>query len=245
MDRGLSAGFRGVCRGVALVVFTVASAYLILELVIALSAQGEPTGAVAPFNGAEVVYPAWYQAPEFLDCLRVALIAYPAAAFFFGLAVVAGWVGQLGVPAQPRPARASLSPALSTATDETVPPMPGSLGDICFVSEKRRVLHIAPSAARLFGLTPPQMSGVSLERFIVPADLPKLDALIAAAYADSPRPFAATVGILLPGAAFAPVEITCRAGVAVETGVRGAMILTIRPLSARGQREDQLAAFWY
>jgi hypothetical protein len=245
MARGLSAGFRGVCRRVGFVFFTVMSAYLVLELVIALSAQGEPTGAVAPFTGAEVVYPAWDQAPEFLDCLRVALIAYPAAAIFYGLAAVAGWVGRLGVPGQPWPAPADPSAAPGPATDESFPPMPGGLGDFCFVNDRRRVLRIAPSAARLFGLTPPQMSGMSLERFIAPADLPKLDALIAAAFADSPRPFTTTVGILLPEAAIAPVEITCRAGVAAATAMPGAMVLTIRPLSEHGRLDDQLAALWY
>jgi hypothetical protein len=243
MDGGVSAGLRRVCRSIAFVFFTVMSAYLVLELVIALSAQGEPTGAVAPFTGAEVVYPAWYQAPELLDCLRVALIAYPAAVIFYGLAAVAGWVGRLGAPGTPRSVPAEASPALSPTTDDGLSPMPGGLGDLCFVGDNRRVLHIAPAAARLFGLTPQQMAGLSLERFIVPADLPKLDALIAAAYADSPRPFTATVGILLPEAAIAPVEITCRAGGA--DAMQGAMTLTIRPFSERGRLDDQLAALWY
>ena len=88
------------------------------------------------------------------------------------------------------------------------------------------------------------MLGQSLEVFLAPADLPKLDALMAAAYADSPRAFAATVGIHLPDATISTVDITCQAGPPDMAGL-GAVIITVRPFSERGRLEDQLAALWY
>ena len=248
MDGGLSAGARGIFRSIAFMIFMVSSAYLVLELVIALSAQGEPTGAVAPFSGAEAVYPNWYQAPEFLDAAWVALVAYPVAGIVYGIGMLAGWALGSGVPEQPRlpvqPLRPP-DPGVSHPDDGLVPAVT-AIDDLCVLGADRRIRHITLPTARLFGLTPLDMMGRSLEGFLSPADLPKLDALVAAAYADPPRAFATTVGILLPEALVAPVDITCRAG--VDEGIlgsNGTTVITIRPFSERGRLDDQLAALWY
>ena len=192
MDGGLSAGARGIFRSIAFMIFMVSSAYLVLELVIALSAQGEPTGAVAPFSGAEAVYPNWYQAPEFLDAAWVALVAYPVAGIVYGIGMLAGWALGSGVPEQPRlpvqPLRPP-DPGVSHPDDGLVPAVT-AIDDLCVVGADRRIRHITLPTARLFGLTPLDMMGRSLEGFLSPADLPKLDALVAAAYADPPRAFA-------------------------------------------------------
>jgi PAS domain-containing protein len=245
MDGGVSAGLRGVCRSIAFVFFMATSAYLLLELVIALSAQGEPTGAVAPFTGGEIIYPNWYQAPEFQDALRIAILAYPAAAIVYGIGMVAGLIGRLAPREHPRMAAASPSSETRPVADETPPPVAETLDAVCVVSANRRIQHIAASTARLFGLTPRDMLGRSLEVFLAPLDLPKLDALVAAAYADSPRAFTATIGILLPEAAILPVDITCRAAMRDAGGSPGATVLTMRPVAERGQLDDRLAALWY
>jgi PAS domain-containing protein len=246
MDGGVSARTRGVFRNVAFMIFMAISAYLVLELVIALSAQGEPTGAVAPFTGAEVVYPTWYQASEFLDAAWVALIAYPVAALFYGMGMLAGWAGRASLLEQPRMLPELAVPESLVASHAAVVPAAAeTIDDLCVVSADRRIQHITPATARLFGLTPRDMMGQSLEIFLSPADLPKLDALVAAAYADRPRAFATTIGILLPEAVVAPVDITCRTdedGIALSPG---ATILTIKPVSERGRLDDQLAALWY
>ena len=245
MDSGVSARTRGVFRTVALVIFMVTSAYLVLELVIALSAQGEPTGAVAPFTGAQVVYPDWYQAPEFLDAARVALLAYPVAALFYGIALMVAWIVRGRRPEQPR-----MLPDLP-ATDGMTAPEAAAISaaepvdEDCIVRADRKIAAITLTTARLFGLAPRDMVGRSLELFLSPVDLPKLDALVAAAYADRPRAFATTVGILLPDAVVAAVDFTCRAGEQGAASVSGAIILTIRPFSERGRLDDQLAALWY
>jgi PAS domain-containing protein len=230
MEDGLSARVRIVFRSIAIMIFMVTSAYLLLELVIALSAQGEPTGAVAPFTGAEVVFPIWYQAPEFLDATRFAMIAYPVAAVFYGIGLLAHLAGQTRLEEQPR------MPA--TFPVEIIE-------ELCVVSADRRIEHITPSTARLFGLRPQDMRGQSLESFIVPGDLPKIDALVAAAYADRPRAFATTVGILLADSAVASADITCTAGLAGGLASPGTTVFTIRPSSDRGRLDDQLAALWY
>jgi hypothetical protein len=244
MDDGVSARLRGVFRSIAFIIFTVTSAYLVLELVIALSAQGEPTGAVAPFTGAEVVYPNWYQAPEFLDAVSVALFSYPVAAIFYGIGLLAGWAGRATLAEQPRMPVEAQGPDGTPGPATVVAPVEET-DDLCVVSADRRIEHITPSTARLFGLTPRDMQGQSLEGFLSPGDLPKLDALVAAAYADRPRAFATTVGVLLPDAVVAPVDITCRAGLEGRTLSPGTVILTIRPYSERGRLDDQLAALWY
>jgi hypothetical protein len=102
MESGVAAQVPGTFRGIAFVIFAVASAYLVLELVIALSAQGEPTSAVAPFTGAEVVYPIWYQAAEFLDAARIAIVAYPIAAVLYGLALLTSMPGRAAPVEHPR-----------------------------------------------------------------------------------------------------------------------------------------------
>jgi len=244
MDGGVSAGVRRVFRSIAFMIFMVTSAYLLLELVIALSAQGQPTGAVAPFAGAVEIYPNWYQAPELLDAAWVAMVAYPVALLFYVIATVAGLLGRVIPAEQPRVPPELPQPPISGAEDAVVPAAETIL-DPCIVSGDRRIEHIAPATARLFGLTPQDMTGRSLESFLSPADLPKLDALVAAAYADRPRAFAATMGILLPEAAVAPVEITCRAGVDDLSASPGTTIITIKPSSERGRVADQLAALWY
>jgi PAS domain-containing protein len=245
IDGGVSARVRGVFRSIAFMIFTATSAYLVLELVIALSAQGEPTGAVAPFTGAEVIYPEWYQAPEFLDAAWVALVAYPAAGVFYGIGTVAGWIRRSAMAEQPRLPSDMFELDRADGQDAAVLPAAEPIDDLCLVSADRRIQHIAPGTARLFGLTPGDMMGRSLEAFLSPVDLPKLDALVAAAYADQPRAFATTIGILLPEAIVAAVDITCRAIVDHEMAGPGATIITIKPLSERGRLDDQLAALWY
>ncbi len=245
MGGGVSARVRSVFRGIAVMIFMVTSAYLVLELVIALSAQGEPTGAVAPFTGAEVVYPMWYQAPEFLDAAWVALIAYPVAAVVYGIGMLAGLAARAVAAEQPRMPADLPVPETEASPEDAVMPASEPTDDICVVSADRRIQHITPSTARLFGQTPRDMLGQSLEAFISPVDLPKLDALIAAAYADRPRAFSTTIGIFLPEAVIAPVDITCQAGEDGMMASPGATILTIRPFSERGRLNDQLAALWY
>jgi hypothetical protein len=244
MHGGVSAGVRRVFRSIAVMIFMVTSTYLLLELVIALSAQGQPTGAVAPFAGAVEIYPNWYQAPELLDAAWVAMVAYPVAVVCYGIATVAGLLGRV-VPAEPPPVSPDLPQPPAPAPEEAAVPEAETILDPCIVSGDRRIEHIAPATARLFGLTPQDMTGRSLESFLVPGDLPKLAALVAAAYADRPRAFAATIDILLPEAAVAPVEITCRAGVDDPAASPGPTIITIKPGSERGRMDDQLAALWY
>jgi hypothetical protein len=229
----------------ALVIFMVSSAYLVLELVIALSGQGEPTGAVAPFTGAQVIYPNWYQAPEFLDAAWVALVAYPVALIFYGIAAFVVMAGRATLEEQSRMPLDVPGPESTAGSDGIIVPANEASDDLCVVSTDRRIQHITLSAAGLFGLTPRDMLGQSLEAFLSPIDLPKLDALVAAAYADQPQAFATTVGVILPDAAVAPVDITCRAGVGGGAAGAGTAVLTIRPLSERGRLDDQLAALWY
>jgi PAS domain-containing protein len=245
MEDGLSARVRIVFRSIAIMIFMVTSAYLLLELVIALSAQGEPTGAVAPFTGAEVGFPIWYQAPEFLDATRFAMIAYPVAAVFYGIGLLAHLAGQTRLEEQPRMPATFPAPEAILAPDQAVVPAVEIIEELCVVSADRRIEHITPSTARLFGLRPQDMRGQSLESFIVPGDLPKIDALVAAAYADRPRAFATTVGILLADSAVASADITCTAGLAGGLASPGTTVFTIRPSSDRGRLDDQLAALWY
>jgi PAS domain-containing protein len=246
MESGVAAQVPGTFRGIAFVIFAVASAYLVLELVIALSAQGEPTSAVAPFTGAEVVYPIWYQAAEFLDAARIAIVAYPIAAVFYGIAMLTRMTGRAAPVEHPRlPAVMPEAETIPRVEDAVVPATTDVIDDLCVVSADRRIQHITPHTARLFGLTPPDMLGQSLEVFLSPADLPKLDALLAAAYADRPRAFATTVGVLLPDGAVAPMDITCSADVDDAMASPGTTILMIRPFSDRGRLDDQLAALWY
>ena len=244
MDGGVTGRARGVFWTIAFLIFTVASGYLLLELVIALSAQGEPTGGVAPFTGAEFVYPIWYQAPEFMDAVRAAAIAYPAAAVFYGVGTLSRVLGQERFTEQLRlPAYAPAWEGVEGA-DAGLPAIEPT-DDLCVVSAERRIEHITLLTARLFGLTPQDMLGRSLEIFLSPVDLPKLDALVAAAYADRARASAATLGILLAEAVVAPVDMTCRPAEANGTTGPGAAILTIRPASERGPLDDQLASLWY
>jgi hypothetical protein len=246
MDSGLTAQVTGVFRSIAFILFMVTSAYVVVELVIALSAQGEPTGAVAPFTGAEIVYPMWYQAAEFVDAAQIALVTYPVAAVCFGIGLLARLAGKASPAEQPRlPTELPVVQTPIAPDDAVVPATAETVDDLCVVSADRRIQHITPSTARLFGLTPREMVGQSLEVFLSPTDLPKLDALVAAAYADRPRAFATTVGILLPEALVAPVDITCSAEVDGVTVGPGTAILTIRPFSDRGRLDDQLAALWY
>ena len=245
MEHGLSARVRIVFRSIALMIFMVTSAYLLLELVIALSAQGEPTGAVAPFTGAEVLFPIWYQAPEFLDATQFAMVAYPVAAVFYGIGIIAHLARQARLEEQPRMPVELPSPEAIIAPDHAVVPAVEIIEELCVVNADRRIEHITPSTARLFGLRPQDMLGRSLESFIAPGDLPKVDALVAAAFADRPRAFATTVSILLPEEGVASADITCSAG--VEGGIisPGTTVFTIRPSSDRGRLDDQLAALWY
>lgn len=244
MDGGVPGRARGVFWTIAFVIFTAASGYLLLELVIALSAQGEPTGGIAPFTGAEFVYPIWYQAPEFGDAVRAAAVAYPVAAVFYGMGTLSRVLGQQHFTEQLRlPAYAPPSPDVEAGEAET--PAIEATDDICVVSAERRIEHITLVTARLFGLTPEDMRGHSLEVFLSPGDLPKLDALVAAAFSDRARASAATLGILLAEAVVAPVDMTCRPAEADGMTSPGAAILTIRPASERGRLDDQLAALWY
>ncbi len=245
MEEGLSARIRIVFRSIAFLIFMVTSAYLLLELVIALSAQGEPTGAVAPFTGAEVVFPIWYQAPEIFDAARFAIVAYPVAAVFYGIGVVAHLAGQARLEEQPRMPVPPPVPSAVIAPEAAIVPAVEIIEELCVVTPDRRIQHITPATARLFGLTPRDMLGQSLEGFILPADLPKIDALVAAAFAERPRAFATTVGVLLPEAAAASVDITCSAAVDPAVARPGTTIFTIRPSSDRGRLDDQLAALWY
>ena len=246
MESGGTAQVPGLFRGIALLIFTVTSAYLVLELVIALSAQGEPTSALAPFTGAEIVYPMWYQAAEFLDAVRIAMIAYPVGAVFYGLAMLTGLGGQAAPVEEPRlPAMPPVAEATTSMDDAIIPATPEAIEDLCVVSGDRQIQHITPSTARLFGLTPADMLGQSLEAFLSPAGLPKLDALVAAAYADRPRAVATTVGIILAEGVVVPVDITCSAAVDGVMASPGTAILMIRPFSDRGRLDDQLAALWY
>jgi hypothetical protein len=246
MDDGISGRVRIVFRTIAFIIFMLTSAYLLLELVIALSAQGEPTGAVAPFTGAEVVFPIWYAAPEFLDATQFAVIAYPVAAVFYGIGVLAHLAGQTRLEEQPRLPTAPPVPDDIVPAEHTAPVQATEvIEELCVLSADRRIRHITPATSRLFGLTPRDMLGQSLESFIQPADLPKLDALVAAATADRLRAFAATVGIILPESAVAAVDITCTAGVDAAIAGPGTTVFTIRPSSNRGRIDDQLAALWY
>jgi PAS domain S-box-containing protein len=246
MDSGVTAQVPGLCRGIAFLIFTVTSAYLVLELVIALSAQGEPTTALAPFTGAEIVYPMWYQAAEFLDAVRIAMIAYPVTAVFYGLAMLTRLGAQAAPVEQPRlPAVAPVPEAMTSVEAAILPATPEAIDDLCVVSADRQIQHITPSTARLFGLTPADMLGQSLEVFVAPVGLPKLDALVAAAYADRPRAFATTVRIILADGVVVPVDITCSAEVDGVMAGPGTAILMIRPFSDRGRLDDQLAALWY
>ena len=246
MDSGVTAQVPRLFRGIAFLIFTVTSAYLVLELVIALSAQGEPTSALAPFTGAEIVYPMWYQAAEFLDAARIAIIAYPVGAVFYGLALLTGLGGQAAPAEAPRlPAAPPVAEVITSVEDAIIPATPEAIEDFCVVSGDRQIQHITPSTARLFGRIPADMLGQSLEVFLSPADLPKLDALVAAAYADRPRAFATTVEIVLAEGAVVPVDITCSAAADGVMAGPGAAILVIRPFSDHGRLDDQLAALWY
>ncbi len=235
---------RGALWTTALVIGIATSGYVLLELVIALSAQGEPTGGVAPFTGAQLVYPMWYDAPEFWDAVRAAAIAYPVAAVFYGLGKLSRVLGQRHPTEQQRlPTHAP--GGQSVEADEPEIPAIETTGDLCVVSAERRIEHITPLTARLFGLTPQDMLGNSLELFLSPGDLPKLDALVASAFSDRARASAVTLGILIDEAVVAPVDMTCRPAEADGTASPGAAVLTIRLVSERGRLDDQLAALWY
>jgi PAS domain S-box-containing protein len=226
MESGVAAQVPGTFRGIAFVIFAVASAYLVLELVIALR----------------------YQAAEFLDAARIAIVAYPIAAVLYGLALLTSMPGRAAPVEHPRlpavvpAAEAEAAPRVEAAV---VPATTEVIDDLCVISADRRIQHITPYTARLFGLTPQDLVGQPLEVFLSPADLPKLDALVAAAYADRPRAFETTVGVLLPDGAVAPMEITCSADVDDAMASPGTTILIIRPVSDRGRLDDQLAALWY
>jgi hypothetical protein len=241
----VSARVRTVFRSTALLIFMMSSVYLVLELVVALSAQGEPTGAVAPFTGAEVVFPVWFQASQFQDAAKLAIVAYPVAAVFYGIGMLARLAGQAQPVEQPRIPSGEPVADVIQSTDAAGVPAAEIIENHCVVSADRRIQHTTPSCARLFGLTPGDMLGQSLEGFLSPVDLPKLDALLAASNADPPRAFTTTVGILLPEAVVAPVDITCRAATAGVMLSPGTHILTISPFSERGRLDDQLAALWY
>ncbi len=237
-------------RGIALSLFLAASAYLVLELVIALSDQGQPTGELAATALINPVYPIWYLAPGLILSARIAMIVYPIAAAFWGI----GWLMTCAArPVEAAPRRVEMPTQVKTQTavepaavpEEAYVAVPEAVDDVCVIGWDRRIRHIGTSAARLFGLTPKDMLGTAFESFIAPSDLPKLDGLLATAHSERIRAVSGTIGIRHADGSLVQIAVTCTAGTAGPAGRPGTMIFTLRTLSERGQLEDQLAALWY
>jgi PAS domain-containing protein len=239
------------------------SAYLILELVVALSDQGQMTDAPVPMTNANPVYPDWDHAPGFLGALSLSLLVYPVAAVFYAIAVLTGYAGRprreppprklpepvAAVPearfaeAGPPPADADvvapLAVAAATEIDRSI------VEDVCILGADLRIRYVSAQIARLFGRTRTEMIGLALPSFIAPYDVSKLAALLLAAHSDRARAAGSTIGILLPDKTIAAIDLSCRAASEAAGDSPGTVVLTMHPLSERGQLDDQLTAIWY
>jgi PAS domain-containing protein len=231
--------------GIAVVIFLAMSGYLLLELVIALSDQGQPTGAVVPVTDANPTYPDWYQAPDVLTALSVALVVYPVAAVFYGIGLLAGYLGrEAPQPARPMPPDLAVEPS-PAAQRQVTRTLAEPIEEACILDGDLVIRSVSTPMARLFGLTPREMIGLSAEIFIAPRDVSAFASLLLAAHGDSGQVLASTMGIRLPDDTILPVDVTCRvAREAANVGL-GALALTFHALSERGQLDNKLAAIWY
>jgi PAS domain-containing protein len=244
------------------------SAYLILELVVALSDQGQMTDAPVPMTNANPVYPDWDHAPGFLAALSLSLLVYPVAAVFYAIAVLMGYAGRprpeppprtlpepvaaVPVAAVPEARFAEAGPPLADAGGAAPfaagaePEIDGSIvEDVCILDADLRIRYVSAPIAQLFGRTRTEMIGLALPSFIAPYDVSKLAALLLAAHSDRTRAAGSTIGIRLPDETIVAIDLSCRAASEASGDSPGTIVLTMRPLSERGRLDDQLTAIWY
>lgn len=249
-------------RRLSIGIMWLTSAYVLLMLLIALTDQGEPTGA---FNGADfsqLFYPAWYANPNVVTAVRLAVVAYPSAALAYGLALL------LSYAATDRP----MPPRLYSASHRTTSSPSGGLGEplahtpssgpsmergpeapagtdhienpdyLCILDTAFLIRAISRNAAAIIGFAPDALLHRPFTNFVMAADIAQLhaasDRLI-----DDPQ---AVIGLHLhirhPDEMVVEADVICRAGL----GADGRIIsMTLIPRSERGPLSDQLAAIWY
>jgi hypothetical protein len=241
------------------------SAYLLLELVVALSDQGQMTDAPVPMTNANPVYPVWDQAPGFLTALSCSLIVYPVAMAFYAIALVAGYVGRPRPEPPPRmlPEPAAAVPEVRPA--EVVPPpaeaevetaVPVAIvaeaeidrsivEDVCILGADLRIRYVSAPIAQLSGRSRTEMIGMALPSIVAPYDVSKLAALLLAAHSDRTRAAGSTIGIVQPDGTIMPIDLSCRAASEAAGDSPGTIVLTMHRVSERGRLDDQLTAIWY
>jgi hypothetical protein len=245
MGDGFGSYLRKAFGGIAVVVSVAVSAYLLAVLVVALSDQGQPTGALVPVTDANPVYPEWYRAPAFLTAVSVALNLYPIAAVCYGIGRLCGYLGWRRPDADARmPPEAPTEPAPDD-TEDRHRPTAGPAGDHCILGADLAVRHISPPMAGLFGLTPREMIGRSAETFIAPRDASNFAALLLAAHRQSGQTLTTTLLVQQPDDRLVPLDVTCCVAMDTATAELGTLVLSFQALSERSRLDNQLAALWY
>jgi hypothetical protein len=258
-------------RRIAIGLFWLTSAYLLLMLLIALSDQGEPTGAVSANNPSQLLYPAWYANEGLIGALKLAALAYPAAAIVFGLgSLIIYSASKPDVPPRTMPPSAptdedffvdwppatpaSGKPAASPALDDGPPHSPGRPDpihpqrpdrpdDLCILDSGFVLRSVGRHAAALLGASTPEMLvRRPFTAFMFPEEIPALRAAVAALQHDPQATIILPLTLRHPDDIAVEAEAICRAGLGPDGQV---ISLELRPRSTRGSIDDQLTAIWY
>lgn len=251
-------------RRLSIGIMWLTSAYVLLMLLIALTDQGQPTGALNGADLTQLFYPVWYANPDVITAVRLAVVAYPTAALAYGLAVLLSYAatdrpvpprlyseppagpqtqtpfGGLGDPfaqsthAGPLPAPGPGAPA---AIDQTDNP-----DYLCILDTAFLIRAISRNAAAILGFAPESLLHRPFTNFVMAADIAQIHATGDRLTQDPQAVIGLHLHIRHPDELVVEADAICRAGL----GADGRIIsMTLIPRSERGPLSSQLAAIWY
>jgi hypothetical protein len=246
-------------RRLSIGIMWLTSAYVLLMLLIALTDQGQPTGA---FNGADLsqlFYPVWYANPDVITAVRLAVVAYPTAALAYGLAVLLSYAatdrpvpprlyseapagtpttfGGLADPFAPAGPLPEPGPGAPAAIDQTDNP-----DYLCILDTAFLIRAISRNAAAILGFAPEALLHRPFTNFVMAADIAQIHATSDRLTQDPQAVIGLHLHIRHPDEIAVEADAICRAGL----GADGRIIsMTLIPRSERGPLSSQLAAIWY
>lgn len=238
------------------------SAYLLLMLLIALTDQGEPTGAVNGATLSQLFYPVWYANPDLITAVRLAVLAYPFAALAYGLGLLLSYAAT-DRPVPPRlyadapagtpslvadpvdPVAAGLPtgsavkpfPVRHAATDLVENP-----DYLCILDTAFLIRAISRNAAAILGFAPEALLQRPFTNFVTAADIAQLHATNDRLTQDPQAVIGLSLHIRHPDEIVVEAEAICRAGLGADGRIISMMLM---PRSERGPLSSQLAAIWY
>ncbi|MCB8876674.1 PAS domain-containing protein [Acidisoma silvae] len=239
-------------RRMGVVIMWLTSAYVVFTILIALTEQGRPTSQIFATNIGELFYPEWYASPLVIAAVKIAVLAYPAAALAYGIgtllafgrndraAVTAGPAaalplqGPMGFGA--RPALASALPPAWSNFDLLPPeaaasaPVPRAEDDdnLCILDMALFIRAVSRNAAAVLGLPPSALQRRPFTNFVSAADIGQLHATWDRLLSDPQAVIPLQLHMRHAGDVMVDVEAICRAGL----GADGRIIsMTLRTLA--------------